>query len=338
MQKPFKVTARVLAHLGEDLIKDESIALLELVKNSYDAGASICNVDFLFDNNDGELNQITISDNGCGMSLDIVENVWLVIGTDNKKHIIENKKSGRLPLGEKGIGRLGVHKLGNDIQLYSKAINQQEVFVHIDWTKLSTSNEIDDFQIDYGYSEAPRFLSDENGTIIIIRNIKGEWNRRKLRSVYRDLTTLNSPFNNNNSDSFIVNVSSNNNVFSGLPNMEAIMNAGLYYGHCTIEGNRITHFNYEFKPWTGLEKISSRKVNELDQYESLLVHKVESDKDGKKTTYNEEFFSLADYNIGKIEFDIIMYEKDSAVFNLLNIEKTGLNNYLRENVTIQRMV
>lgn len=330
MQKPFKVTARVLAHLGEDLIKDESIALLELVKNSYDAGASICNVDFLFDNNDGELNQITISDNGCGMSLDIVENVWLVIGTDNKKHIIENKKTGRLPLGEKGIGRLGVHKLGNDIQLYSKAINQQEVFVHIDWTKLSTSNEIDDFQIDYGYSEAPRFLSDENGTIIIIRNIKGEWNRRKLRSVYRDLTTLNSPFNNNN-DSFIVNVSSNNNVFSGLPNMEAIMNAGLYYGHCTIEGNRITHFNYEFKPWTGLDKISSRKVNELDLYESLLVHKVESDKGGKKTTYNEEFFSLADYNIGKIEFDIIMYEKDSAVFNLLNIEKTGLNNYLREN-------
>ncbi len=112
MKKPFKMTARVLAHLGEDLIKDESIALLELVKNSYDAGATKCVVDFDFDIF-GSLIEISISDNGSGMSLDTIENIWLVIGTDNKKNKLISHRQGRLPLGEKGIGRLGVHKLGN---------------------------------------------------------------------------------------------------------------------------------------------------------------------------------------------------------------------------------
>lgn len=329
MRKPFKVTARVLAHLGEDLIKDESIALLELVKNSYDAGASLCIVDFQFDIW-GNLEQITISDNGHGMDLDVIENVWLVIGTDNKKQIVDNKTSGRLPLGEKGIGRLGVHKLGNEIQLYSKTDNSSEIYVHIDWDKLILSKEIDDFQIDYGYSEKQTFLNNKTGTTIIINKLKGDWNRRKLRSVYRDLTTLNSPFGNN-SDSFEVIVSSNSSVFSGLPNMEAIMNAGLYYGHCTMEGDRITEFSYEFKPWAGLSKISQRKVIELDKYESFLIHKVEMENGDRKNVFKEEILNLCDFNIGKVEFDIIMYEKDSAVFNLLNIEKTGLNNYLREN-------
>lgn len=96
MEKPFVIMPRVIAHLGEDLIKDESIALLELVKNSYDAGASVCNVDFVF-NVWGELEKIHIDDNGKGMDLDIIENVWLVIGTDNKKKQLEERLEGRLP-------------------------------------------------------------------------------------------------------------------------------------------------------------------------------------------------------------------------------------------------
>ena len=59
---------RVIAHLGEDLIKDESIALLELVKNSYDAEATVSHVDFVFDVW-GKLERITVEDNGCGMTL-----------------------------------------------------------------------------------------------------------------------------------------------------------------------------------------------------------------------------------------------------------------------------
>lgn len=333
MKKPFKMTARVLAHLGEDLIKDESIALLELVKNSYDAGATKCVVDFNFDIF-GSLIEISISDNGSGMSLDTIENIWLVIGTDNKKNKLISHRQGRLPLGEKGIGRLGVHKLGNDIKLYSKHSDENEVYVSIDWSKLAESKDIDDFKIDYGYSSDSHFLNKQTGTKIIVRNLKGEWNRRKLRSVFRDLTTLNSPFSEK-SDSFEVLVSSNNNVFSGLPNLEAIKNAGLYYGHCTLEGSIITEFSYEFKPWNVLDKIKSRSQKALDEYEKVLIHNVEVENETGKVVKREKRLNLNEYNIGRVQFDVIMYEKDSSVFSLLNVEKKGLNDYLKENSGIR---
>ena len=333
MKKPFKMTARVLAHLGEDLIKDESIALLELVKNSYDAGATKCVVDFNFDIF-GSLIEISISDNGSGMSLDTIENIWLVIGTDNKKNRLISHRQGRLPLGEKGIGRLGVHKLGNDIKLYSKHSDENEVYVSIDWSKLAESKDIDDFKIEYGYSSDSHFFDKQTGTKIIVRNLKGEWNRRKLRSVFRDLTTLNSPFSEK-SDSFEVVVSSNSNVFSGLPNLEAIKNAGLYYGHCTLEGSIITEFSYEFKPWNVLDKIKSRSLTALDEYEKVLIHNVEVETETGKVVKREKRLDLNEYNIGRVQFDVIMYEKDSSVFSLLNIEKKGLNDYLKENSGIR---
>ena len=333
MKKPFKMTARVLAHLGEDLIKDESIALLELVKNSYDAGATKCVVDFNFDIF-GSLIEISISDNGSGMSLDTIENIWLVIGTDNKKNKLISHRHGRLPLGEKGIGRLGVHKLGNDIKLYSKHSDENEVYVSIDWSKLAESKNIDDFKIDYGYSSDSHFFDKQTGTKIIVRNLKGEWNRRKLRSVFRDLTTLNSPFSEK-SDSFEVVVSSNSNVFSGLPNLEAIKNAGLYYGHCTLEGSIITEFSYEFKPWNVLDKIKSRSLMALDEYEKVLIHNVEVETETGKVVKREKRLDLNEYNIGRVQFDVIMYEKDSSVFSLLNVEKKGLNDYLKENSGIR---
>ena len=333
MKKPFKMTARVLAHLGEDLIKDESIALLELVKNSYDAGATKCVVDFNFDIF-GSLIEISISDNGSGMSLDTIENIWLVIGTDNKKNRLISHRQGRLPLGEKGIGRLGVHKLGNDIKLYSKHSDENEVYVSIDWSKLAESKDIDDFKIEYGYSSDSHFFDKQTGTKIIVRNLKGEWNRRKLRSVFRDLTTLNSPFSEK-SDSFEVVVSSNSNVFSGLPNLEAIKNAGLYYGHCTLEGSIITEFSYEFKPWNVLDKIKSRSLTALDEYEKVLIHNVEFETETGKVVKREKRLDLNEYNIGRVQFDVIMYEKDSSVFSLLNVEKKGLNDYLKENSGIR---
>ena len=87
MQKPFIVTSRVISHLGESLIKNESIALLELVKNSYDANARHCWVDFTYQLD--TLHRIKIEDDGDGMTMSIIQTVWLVIGTDNKKKQLE---------------------------------------------------------------------------------------------------------------------------------------------------------------------------------------------------------------------------------------------------------
>jgi HSP90 family molecular chaperone len=124
-ENKFRVRARLLEQLGEQLIKNAGIALIELVKNAYDADAS--NVSIIMNNiDDPEKGQIIIEDNGCGMDMDIIKNVWLEAGTDFKSKITETPIYKRHPLGEKGIGRFAVHKLGNKIELVSKQSNKKK--------------------------------------------------------------------------------------------------------------------------------------------------------------------------------------------------------------------
>ena len=124
----FKPKARLILQLGDRLIANEKIAISEIVKNSYDACARKVTVTMNNINNPDKA-EIIISDDGKGMDLDILENVWMEPGTDYKEKQLENSEfsdCNRLPIGEKGIGRFGVHKLGNKIELISKKKNSKE--------------------------------------------------------------------------------------------------------------------------------------------------------------------------------------------------------------------
>src|SRR5690606_5738724 len=145
-----------------------------------------------------KLKSLTIEDDGFGMNKNTIENVWLVVGTDNKKKNLEPNKCGRIPLGEKGIGRLSIHKLGNKITLISKALNKKEVKLFIDWNNLYSATSINDFSIDLDESPSPTTFLNSSGTKIIIEDLKADWDRRQLREVYRNITSLNSPFSDNN--------------------------------------------------------------------------------------------------------------------------------------------
>jgi Histidine kinase-, DNA gyrase B-, and HSP90-like ATPase len=319
LKKSFSISPRILIHLGEDLIKNESIALLELVKNSYDACAKKCIINFI--STKGKLTKITIKDDGFGMNKETIENVYLTIGTDFKFKNIEPNICRRIPLGEKGIGRLGVHKLGNKIRLQSRAKNSKEVSLNIDWTKLSEAKIIDDFTIDLIENDSSEVFNDDTGTQIIIEGLKTNWDKRELREVYRNLNTLNSPFSEN-SDSFIVNVTSNENLFEGLPSFEEIKQSALYFGHCLMEGNLIKKFNYEFKPWESLNKIDNGRIKtELDisKQERIIV-----DRDNYEIDLNLN-------RIGSIEFDLIIFELDSQIFSYSNSEKKSIRDYINEN-------
>lgn len=330
MEKAFTISPRVIAHLGEDLIKNESIALLELVKNSYDAYASVCKVDFHYTGN--QLVGITIIDDGDGMDRETIEKVWLTIGTDNKKKQLETGRGERLPLGEKGIGRLGVHKLGRKIMMQTKAEGKPMVEVNIDWNQLEQSKTIDDFKvlIDERFSSLDAQIPN-HGTKIIISDLKGVWDRRKLRAVYRDLTSLNSPFGSKN-DTFRVEITSNNiSIFAGLPKVEDILQVAMYRVHCTIDGDKITAFQYRFEPWPQLDRIQGRCVDGLDDDEKTLLHRIEYVDERGKTKYKTEPFTISDYHIGKIDIEMAIFEKDASVFSMMNMERTSLNNYLKEN-------
>ena len=153
--------ARLLTMLGDQLIKNELIALVELIKNSYDADASWVKVSFLNFTEDYSLtptSKIIIEDDGCGMNADILRKHWLNPATPDKlKRKAENPKTqkSRILQGEKGIGRFAIFKLGKKITITTRRQKQ-----NLDGSFIDQGEEIENV-LTYDFSQYDSdFLSE----------------------------------------------------------------------------------------------------------------------------------------------------------------------------------
>lgn len=125
----------MITMMGEESVTDEATALLELVKNAYDADATDVQV-HLSGLQNTEMLQIIIRDNGCGMSQEVIEKKWLSPAYSSKKRQKQERKRtklGRLPIGEKGVGRFAVQKLGSTLELITRSEEAPEIVVQINW-------------------------------------------------------------------------------------------------------------------------------------------------------------------------------------------------------------
>lgn len=201
--------ARLLTMLGDQLIKNELIALTELVKNSYDADADFCNVKFCnFDDDKKKTynSYILVDDNGYGMSYNVITKHFLNPATPIKKQCKDLRKSrkGRICQGEKGIGRFSMLKLGKKVTIYSKEEDISVVHkVVFDFTKyddeflMSNYTEedifLDELTVDYEAVEIDNVPFDialkgqNHGTAILIEALKGEWDSRKIDEFGKDM-------------------------------------------------------------------------------------------------------------------------------------------------------
>ena len=139
---PFRPRARLLQLLGDELIGSSRLAVFELVKNAYDADAETVRI--VLENIDSSEASIVVEDDGEGMTLDTIRNIWLVPGHDHRarqRAEMRRTRRGRLPLGEKGLGRFAAHKLGNRIEVVTRADEQPECVVSIDWNVLNPKSE-----------------------------------------------------------------------------------------------------------------------------------------------------------------------------------------------------
>jgi signal transduction histidine kinase len=326
----FKPRARLLLQLGDQLIKNESIALVELVKNSYDADAN--KVDIYMEHVDNaEDGIIIIEDDGYGMDAETVENVWMEPGSDFKSEKFRSRelspKYKRLPIGEKGIGRFGVHKLGNQIELVTKKDGAKEVFVKIDWTIFNNYRYLDDVPIKIIEREQPvLFKNGATGTSITISDLRKEWTRGVARNVKRTITALVSPFEANDSFNAEFDIADKPGWFEGLLKWDDIKDYALFNFKVTINGSKIKKFDYSFTPWASMPKISGRKEDK----DNAIISKFSEleDEDGRK-------FSLNDHEIGDVVFEGYIFDRDAYVMRLGVSDKTGFKNYLDNNSGIR---
>lgn len=176
----FTIESRILRELGERLVKQPEVAVIELVKNAYDADATVCNIKY-------EANKaIVIADNGGGMTLKRFATSWMRIGTSSKEGVNVSPKFGRLITGEKGIGRFAVRFLGRRLKLESVSFDpdfkrRTKLIAVFNWPEFDQHEDLGRVKVPYRLEEARE--DAPSGTTLTIHQLREEAERLNLRRV-----------------------------------------------------------------------------------------------------------------------------------------------------------
>ena len=182
--------ARLVLTIGRELIQDPYAAVVELVKNAYDADSPDVNIEFRGFRQRGEYS-ITITDHGHGMTREDVINKWMVPSTSDKRRR-RKSPSGRVLQGRKGVGRFAASVLGHDLSLETISDRGEMTELYIDWSDFEESEYLDDIEILIETSET----SKPSGTKLTIRGddlLLSEWNQRQFDRLRFELRRLKSP-------------------------------------------------------------------------------------------------------------------------------------------------
>lgn len=198
----FNVSAYTARLLGRENVSTLDGAILELVKNTYDADATQCIL--YYDMNEKVL---YIMDNGYGMDEETIEEHWMNIG-NSSKYANYITKNGRIQTGAKGIGRFALDRVGNNCTMYTKQAKDNEVIEwNMDWSCFERSKKLTDVvatieRIDTGeiYSKLKIKNKDiidmlkkdfsTTGTIFKISNLSDLWTSDMIKSIRDNLSSL----------------------------------------------------------------------------------------------------------------------------------------------------
>ena len=332
---PFRPRARILQLLGDELIGSPRLAVFELVKNAYDADARMVRI-VLADVESANAS-IVIEDDGDGMTLETIRDIWLVPGHDHRarqRAALRRTRRGRLPLGEKGLGRFAAHKLGNRIEVVSRAHEKPECVVSIDWDALIRHQNLSDATVQVA-TRAPVFFSqDSTGTRITISGLREKWTRGEVRRLQRQITSITSPFERG-SDEFSpwLEVPGRDEWVADVPDADTLLErAPWYYRFCFDDGR--FDWQYRFRGVAGI-KLEDRDARSEKDEPLLIVPEIdvsEVDDIGLEKSRPRPIRANASHaeGIGTVGGELYVFDRDPAVLSKLG-EPRLIKNYLDEN-------
>lgn len=270
----FKVSAELKNILGRDLITSDNIAVLELVKNSYDAHATKVEITFGDDS-------IVIADNGKGMSKKDIIDKWLFIaysaksdGTEdeNYRHKIRREFS-----GAKGIGRLSCDRLARYVTINTKSEDSEtyEKLV-VDWEKFENrqSDEIESVSVGHESTKESFAFPDGSatGTLLTFTVLHSIWGEQEILGLRKSLEKMINPFSG--TDDFNIEVIAPAFTNRDLELRKKVDNARLRYDELT-ETEKTDIAKWENSQINGYIKNSISDVFKIKttQIESVLKDK-----------------------------------------------------------------
>ncbi|MYH17526.1 MAG: ATP-binding protein [Gemmatimonadetes bacterium] len=324
IDQPFRPRARVLQLLGDELIGSARLAVFELVKNAYDADAT--NVNVRLDLVSSQKPSITIVDDGEGMTLDILQSVWLVPGDEHRQKqresLTRSPMHGRLPLGEKGLGRFAVHKLGNRIKLVTRAQHSDECVVEIDWNKLIAKPFLDEAPVRITVRPPKVFTDNKTGTMIKVSQLRTNWTRGETRRLQNQITSICSPFEEPASFQAVLELPGLESWIEDLPDVREILNRAIWKFSFRLNNGEF-EWTYEFRKIPGL-KLDGRTIKKSAD-KLKLPPKTGDDSSEKDVVALKENLS----GIGRLSGEFYVYDRDREVLRLL-ADVQLLTGYLDE--------
>lgn len=182
----------ILQRLGEELVPDVDQGIIELVKNAYDADATECVVSI---SSESDIHsQVVVSDNGHGMTKENIREGWLVIGKSSKSETELTRKFHRVPVGDKGLGRLAALRLGKRVELATETETDEQpgkrFSLLMDWDEFSSAAVVEDVDLDI----RELIPNGAAGTEIKISKIPKKLARGVVTKLARNLLLLSDPF------------------------------------------------------------------------------------------------------------------------------------------------
>lgn len=198
------IDAKHVRNLGEQSVSSSVQAIIEIVKNSYDADATECTVHFHAKSSFEDyvdIEKIVIEDTGIGMIQSDIETKWMRLATDNKEQETFSPKYSRRVSGEKGMGHFATQKLGDVVRLISnpeiyegregKEFANKTLVLTTDWKQYQAGKTFD--EIDNDLEILDRENKDQHGITIQITELKDKWTLADIEQVQLNLGTMQTP-------------------------------------------------------------------------------------------------------------------------------------------------
>ena len=291
----FDINPHVIRQLGAELVTDQVTALMELIKNSYDADANYVKVTIdtqatlqdanLF--NKDHKGYIVVDDDGFGMDRKTIMQSWLVISYSEKRAVEGVKPKtpkGRTPLGDKGLGRLSTQKLADICEIYTKKIDGEALHVGFNWNDFDRVKRLSDVNV--GFKNVS--LKKVEGTRLVLLNLSDvkAWEGANLERFKALLCQLISPYQENRPFKVFLSI-----------NGESI--------NLDQESNKLPqlsiadiHFKYQDGVFSWYADLSMRKLigNDFDTYEKIVladsgkrfIDSFFNDKKGRASNYKRD--------------------------------------------------
>lgn len=185
----FSVDASHVYRLGIELVSKQETAVAELIKNAYDADAAEVKLTFI--NSVSKGGDLTVVDNGDGMSREKLINGFMRISTQEKVESPASPVFKRQRAGRKGIGRFAAQRLGTKLLISTQQESEDfSLEVEIDWDTFQGGKDLN--LISNQICRRAKLL--QKGTTLKIINLRDAWSEAQIQRTFRFVSELLQPF------------------------------------------------------------------------------------------------------------------------------------------------